>query len=815
MKAITFDELENRIVQFIKSMDKPSSQFHTHGNPADQFKVIMYYFNNPLQVRGAANAGGLYNLRQVYDYYLTKYQLKDKGLAIDYDARKFSQAATLIAQTIKVRNAYNDILKGQKFIRANIGMRGFKNTNPIEKISRNNLEHLITGLKKSNSNNPYGLRDDEIDLFAALLNLPYKMQHATNMYYPIISSGSLDSYTEIKRHDPKYESEFSTKGNIEKLGNGGFVFFRIYVDGVNGTETRYGKTSLVFDMNLLRKCGWISLHDQLVPFSTKNSRKFFWGNILLRKSEPVGIKNKTKDMGLSDGLQYEYRTAAITNSYTEGKIESTLKKSPAKRIIPYTNEIFYGKNILLGIVLSVIKELRYLEKCGFREDFLSFFEGVKNDAPQKIELLGKLIKGLFRIEGKYPVALKLTLPDVNQDSKPAFEPIARMGAFLDKDKYATVINPDGDNRYNIDLSVNPEEFERAAFENELKIMDSYISQSKKQLGRKNISQTVKEKWKNKLMESENRKKQIDDLLAEKKRQREANEIIFLINEAREDFPLALQMLDENDAQISVKNQGRALQNAGILPAVIAEMEKSRKISGKKDIQAMKKDWKNKLTEVECLGKQKDHLSSQKESGKKKNLILDILDETVEEFSPAQQISAKNAAKTSEKNHGQALQAPERSLRTARADMEEDRKKSGIKNIQAMKEDWKNKLNEIERRNNQSGHLLSQKECEEDSITDLADEIAEDFSLELQITDENKPKISRKNQEEILHTEKRLLTTVTNIEESGNKISNSKSGKSCSLATSMGIFSSKSTSKIVSHPIVKKEIFNHIHRKSSK
>ena len=221
------------------------------------------------------------------------------------DAKTVNLGFSVLAQRYKVKSAYTDLYFGKKFQKAELGNFDAKHllsqSNPVALHSQQNMTLLRNELKelKGNNNNLYGLRDDEIVLFECLLSLPYRLQHATNYYYPLLNAGSLDSYTEIQRHEPTYQSPFSTKGNIDKLGNGGFVFFRLYVAPVNSSQTRYGDSSLIFDLNILRRCGWISLHDQLNPFpgNSPKSRHFYYGKRLLRTIVHHDFFNQLKIKG--------------------------------------------------------------------------------------------------------------------------------------------------------------------------------------------------------------------------------------------------------------------------------------------------------------------------------------------------------------------------------------------------------------------------------------------------------------------------------------------------------------------------------------
>lgn len=71
-----------------------------------------------------------------------------------------------------------------------------------------------------------------------------------------------------------------------------------------------------------------------------------------------------------DGNRYRYRTAPIA-SYDKGKLDTqksfgtTIPTTEVTR--SFLKEIFFGEDILIGIALSVIRELRCLERCGFRQ----------------------------------------------------------------------------------------------------------------------------------------------------------------------------------------------------------------------------------------------------------------------------------------------------------------------------------------------------------------------------------------------------------------------------------------------------------------
>lgn len=491
--VISVYELEKKISQLINAT-KNISQL-----PLSEVKIlnlqlreISFYFDNPEYVTNSISVGGLYRFRQKYQPQLLKitlllnnilnsdkYPLNKELTNLDESGyKKINKGFTLLAQLFKLKHAYNDIAKGKKFQLAGIKKfdyeRPISQGNPIKELSKQNIRSFIDKLKREGKKS--FLRDDERELFATLLKLPYKLQHATNYYYQALNSGSLDSYTEIQRRNPDYNSPFSTKGNIEKLGNGGFVFYRLYVDGVNSGETRYGDTTIVTDLKSLLKHGWISLHDQLVPFSTPGAKRLYWGNRLLRRAEVINLSDKkSSDKGLYTGLNYQYRTSKINNYAGKKDTQTSFGKAIKTRTrdIKFTEEVFYGEDILLGIALAVIYELRLLEECGFRKHFLDELQR-KNPA-EKIIDLGELLKGLFRIEGKYPVAMRFENNGKNQHNAVHFKPMASSNKHNTKSYSAQIDNPEGDGRYNKDLSINEEEMELAIHKTLLKESEDRIS----------------------------------------------------------------------------------------------------------------------------------------------------------------------------------------------------------------------------------------------------------------------------------------------------------------------------------------------------
>lgn len=478
-KKINAQQLIDHIERLIKHTDNVTdySVEEVSGIKRD-LNAVNFYLQYPDFVVEAIYKGGVIKIKQTYASELLRLSLLinyDKKLTVE-QAKKITVGMTLLAQTYKVKRAYTDILKAKKYLKAGLpkfdDAHPISQINPIMKLSGNNITRLKNDLGH--------LSEDEVDLYAELLKLPYKLQHATNDYYRISNAGSLDSYTEIKRRDPGYVSKFSTGGNIEKLSNGGFIFFRLYVDPVNGNETRYGDSTLNFKLQLLRQCGWVSLHDQLKPFTNKKGQRteksLNWDNYkFLRISKE---QKESKSIESRSDLSYGYRQTSIQKNTAKKNMEFIYKKRS------FLEEIFFGKDILLGIALSVIRELRYLNICGFRQYFLSNFNSANKE--NKTILLGDLIKKLFHIEGKYPAALQLEVKLVEDTQY--FIPIAKTDRLKLSDRKFEVINPDGDGRYNRELKLYPDQMKMAELRDSERSFKSLISGFRQQKKRKRAVQ---------------------------------------------------------------------------------------------------------------------------------------------------------------------------------------------------------------------------------------------------------------------------------------------------------------------------------------
>ena len=415
---------------------------------------------------------------------------KNSPLSDPGKTKKITKGFNLLAQAYKKKKAYSNLQEGKKYKLAGIQKPSDKplgNSNVIRDLSAKNLLELKLKLKKSgDSENLFGLKADEIELFAELLNLPFSLQHATNRFYEIAHSESLDSLAELRRRHPNTTSFFSTKGNIDALGNDGFVFFRVYINGFNGETTRYGNTRIVTDMHLLRTCGWVSLHDQLYPFSTTNAKRVYVEKRLLVTSQPVPINCKSKSKkALYDGLENAYRLAPLGDLY---KGQKDAQKSfgssfpVTKEVVPFTSEIFYGGDILTGIALSTIAKLRKLDQCGYRKQFLETFKSATNP-DERIRQAALLLMKFFRIEAKYPVRLELRFQ--NNEYHFVMPRNEIRSVYID--------NPDGDHRLTKDLTINFEDYKDTLIADKLAKLDADLRSARRLAARISSDENIKKR----------------------------------------------------------------------------------------------------------------------------------------------------------------------------------------------------------------------------------------------------------------------------------------------------------------------------------
>ena len=258
-KPISIEGLERKINSIERLLSKlESSKFTEVEDRITESKKLIAKINDlqeklksHINFSDLVSGGGLLGLREKYAARIlslfhrandicesqTLAKQKTSPLSDQKQAASVVNSLTLFKQAYKVQKAYHGIYTGLKYkkaeftellntkdIKGNIrkkihsGIKAIRKNktpeevNPIKILSKRNIKALKQALSLELSalissqelpptaNNKFGLLPDELDLFAALLNLPYKLQHGTNHFSDIARTGRLDSLAEIHRH---------------------------------------------------------------------------------------------------------------------------------------------------------------------------------------------------------------------------------------------------------------------------------------------------------------------------------------------------------------------------------------------------------------------------------------------------------------------------------------------------------------------------------------------------------------------------------------------------------------------------------------
>jgi hypothetical protein len=253
----------------------------------------------------------------------------------------------------------------------------------IPQLSRHNLGLLRRALAP--------LSEAEKALHAALRGLPFTLRHATTApsWANIVNARLIFSKDALA--DWNIVVQTSTTSSDERYKQDvDFAFFRVEV-GQGDWVSRYGagadQARIVFDWSQVLEDGWVTLHDMLAPLGSadpKSELRTRDGDELVRTSRP--------DMALQAGQR----------KWIHWTWKHSFPGSGAGRAVHILDEVFYGPDILEGIVLSTLRDLREVPALQ-REAF----------AHARDPTYGHwLIKSLFRIEAKYPSAFRFEPDEV-------------------------------------------------------------------------------------------------------------------------------------------------------------------------------------------------------------------------------------------------------------------------------------------------------------------------------------------------------------------------------------------------------------------
>ncbi|MFL4910140.1 hypothetical protein ACJ6WF_45255 [Streptomyces sp. MMS24-I2-30] len=306
----------------------------------------------------------------------------------------------------ELENLRQEIREKEKFVE-NLSKENIKNL-------RQEIDHLIAGKSPDQQQALLALKQ-------RLLDLPYRIKHATPAYHAIANSGVMSSQGDLARRNVKHlASGKSSANNTSNLGNDDFVFFRMEV-GDGAMDSRYGPTTVVFDAKVLKdQGGWVSLHDQLHPLDRKTMQE-------------LSLDKKTMPE-LGDGTTV-FRTARYDQGFTDtGKRAQWTQTYPQNngitRTVTFEQEVFHGEHVVEALALSVIREVDSIGGA-FPAHVLRL----------DMDGLGKVVSQLFRPEAKFGSGL----------------PITPMNAVVHQGmpRPLHVLNEHGDGRYFADGTIDP------------------------------------------------------------------------------------------------------------------------------------------------------------------------------------------------------------------------------------------------------------------------------------------------------------------------------------------------------------------------
>ncbi|MEH2452877.1 eCIS core domain-containing protein [Nostoc sp.] len=325
------------------------------------------------------------------------------------------------ARREEVNNAYELIKTGELWIeehklRVQEDYYPFEDVPSIEKLSDYNIKQLTKKIGK--------IEEDEKTFIERIKSLPFRIVHDTDHYEKIKESGRILSKVGVANLPYEEKKHNTPQLNEKHLANHDFVFFRFTPD-IKPTDSRFGNTSMVFkpEEKSLYKEGWVSLHDMLSPIpEDENSRM-----------------RALKHDGKSFGVGEEYRTSMDADTETKeskeredaawdggkvdmskwrnqpelaDKIKHEYKKIDQVQTEDVINEVFYAKDILDGVALSVLRECRRMGNQ---------FRDMSMEKSAEKGFLEDLIAHLYRVEAKLPASVPYNGEEAEIIDKPKSE----------------------------------------------------------------------------------------------------------------------------------------------------------------------------------------------------------------------------------------------------------------------------------------------------------------------------------------------------------------------------------------------------------
>jgi hypothetical protein len=275
----------------------------------------------------------------------------------------------------------------------------------IKQLSKANVRTLKDELIRTsrqqvtNEGNPHttrlkqSLSPYESQFLTKFLESNFVISHYTDLPDAIKSSGKILSKVQLKAILPPGFTNNTPDADMNTLGNHDMVFFRFEAGDHVVTGTRYGGHGFIYDINetSLMQNGWVSLQDQLEPYFLANvdghdvQRDIVWRNRVLRTSKrwDPDVHGAAPGPNIDYTGRFQYGIWKIYPLSNQTVLHNTLE------------EIFYGPDILMGIGLSMVREMRRLNCQPYIEEVLGKM------TPDRI---GLLLSRIFRVEAKIPKA---------------------------------------------------------------------------------------------------------------------------------------------------------------------------------------------------------------------------------------------------------------------------------------------------------------------------------------------------------------------------------------------------------------------------
>ena len=257
----------------------------------------------------------------------------------------------------------------------------------VEDLSRLNIKILRFGLGK--------LSDVEELLVKAIKALPFQLIHNTKYIEEMERNRTIFSKVALQRMGKIGGGESEIRDNSSgedevRLGNIDSVFFR-FSPAVGPTSSRFGGGTLLLDpdTNGLYEYGWISLYDMLAPVHP-SIRNVCWDGRQLLASGARVCRRSADEWIEPENTKLAY--FLLDSGVTPELQDRILHFYPGRG--PYIDElaqlVFYGPDILDGIALAVVRELRRM----------SITLSARHCADT--DFVARLVSRLYRPEAKLP-----------------------------------------------------------------------------------------------------------------------------------------------------------------------------------------------------------------------------------------------------------------------------------------------------------------------------------------------------------------------------------------------------------------------------